>query len=72
MHKPSQSSRYLSQLTLRTRRHFETVAIINQLEQAERKVTLEQFTAAARIAARAICNAKHRSLAPGGANRTRG
>jgi L-fucose isomerase-like protein len=70
MDKPSQSSRYLSGLPLRTRRHFETVAIINQLEHAERYATIEQFTAAARIAARAICNAKlgrlaRRSTKPG-------
>jgi hypothetical protein len=49
----------LSGLPERARRHFQTVAILNHLDRAERQATLEQFAAAARIAARAVCNARN-------------
>ena len=60
MNKPPPLPRHLAHLSERARRHFETIAIINELDNAERHATLEQFTAAARVAARAICNARHR------------
>jgi hypothetical protein len=52
--------RHLAHLTELARRHFESIAIINSLDNAELHATLDQFTAAARVAARAICNARHR------------
>ncbi len=60
MNKPLPPPRHLAHLSERTRRHFESIAIINELENAERHATLEQFTVAAKVAARAICNARHR------------
>jgi hypothetical protein len=48
----------LSGLPERARRHFQSVAILNHLDRAERQATPEQFAAAARIAARAVCNAR--------------
>ena len=60
MNKPVPPPRHLAHLTERARRHFESIAIINELDNAERHATQEQFTTAARVAARTICNARYR------------
>jgi soluble cytochrome b562 len=60
MNKPLPFPRRLGDLPERARRHFESIAIINELDNAERHATQEQFMAAARVAARAICNARYR------------
>jgi len=43
----------------RARRHFQSIAILTELDKAERRATPEQFASAARIAARAVCNARN-------------
>jgi hypothetical protein len=59
MNKRPPIPRDLSGLPERARRHFQTVAILNHLDRAERQATPEQFAVAARIAARAVCNARN-------------
>jgi len=57
--------RDLAGLPERARRHFQSVAILNHLDRAERQATSEQFAAAARIAARAVCNARNGKVVGG-------
>jgi len=45
----------------RARRHFETIAILGELDRAEQRATPEQFATAARIAARILSNARSTS-----------
>jgi hypothetical protein len=52
-------------------RHFKSVAILNELDKAERQATAEQFAAAARIAARALCNARNGRVRKSADRRTR-
>jgi len=58
MNKRPPVPRDFSGLPERARRHFQSVAILNHLDRAERQATPEQFASAARIAARAVCNAR--------------
>jgi len=48
-------------MTEKARRHFQVIAILNELDRAEQHATLEQFASAARIAARLVSNARNRS-----------
>ena len=48
-------------MTNKARRHFQSIAILNELDRAERYVTPEQFASAARIAARAVSVARNSS-----------
>jgi hypothetical protein len=45
-------------VALRAQRHFQTIALLEQLDRAERYAGTEEFAAAARIAARALSNAR--------------
>jgi len=54
--------------TNKARRHFLSIAMLSQLDRAERHVTTEQFAAAAKIAARAVSIARRRThRSPSGA-----
>ena len=65
MNKRPPIPRDFSGLPERAQRHFQTVAILNHLDRSERQATPEQFAAAARIAARAVCNARNGKVVGG-------
>ena len=46
-------------MTAKAHRHFQSVALLAELDRAERYATYEQFASAAKIAARAVANARH-------------
>ena len=48
-------------MTSKARLHFQSIAILNELDKAERKATPEQLASAARIAARTVSIARNRS-----------
>ena len=41
--------------------HFQSIAILNELDRAERQATPKQFASAAKIAARTVSLARNRS-----------
>jgi hypothetical protein len=48
-------------MTEKAQRHFQIIAMLNELDRAEQHVTPERFASAARIAARLVSNARNRS-----------
>ena len=48
-------------MTEKAQRHFQSIAVLKELDQAERDATVEDFAAAAKIAARAVSNARNKS-----------
>jgi hypothetical protein len=52
----------LPELPERARRHFKSIAILSELDKAESQATHDQFAVAARIAARAVCNARNKRM----------
>jgi hypothetical protein len=48
-------------MTSKARRHFQSIAVLSQLDRAERHATPEEFAAAAKITARAVSIARKRS-----------
>ena len=50
-----------SVMTSKARLHFQSIAILNELDRAERQATPEQFASAAKIAARTVSVARNRS-----------
>jgi len=48
-------------MTSKARLHFQSIAILNELDRAERQATTAQFASAARIAARTVTVARDRS-----------
>ena len=44
--------------------HFQSIAILNELDKAERHATREQFASAAKIAARTVSVARNRAKSP--------
>jgi hypothetical protein len=48
-------------MTSKARLHFQSIAILNELDSAERRATPEQFASAAKIAARTVSVARNRS-----------
>ena len=48
-------------MTSKARLHFQSIALLNELDRAERQATPEQFASAARIAARTVSVARDRS-----------
>lgn len=54
-------------MTNKARRHFQSIAMLSELDRVERHATTEQFAAAAKLTARAVSIArkKTRSFPPG-------
>jgi len=48
-------------MTSKARLHFQSIAILNELDRAERQATPEQFASAARVAARTVSAARNRA-----------
>jgi hypothetical protein len=62
MNEPVQPRRCAAKvMTTKARLHFQSVAILNELDKAECQATLEQFASAAKIAARTLLLARIRS-----------
>ena len=60
MHKSTQIRRNgAAVMTDKAHRHFQSVALLAELDRAERYATYQQFASAAKIAARSVANARY-------------